>query len=644
LVLDNLKNIINIDEYINTIFTNNSNIFINKTINNFNNYLKMNNVLENDKYILINNEIIMLKIKTIQIDNKEKIKQHLNILSTETDVYGWIILTNIKINKKEKLDEILDFIEYISIIVQYCEINLINYFMYNKMELTNAIQKKENELFLANMGHELRTPLNCIKGLIEILNFQEKNFDNKTKEYLVTMDTCTDYLVNITNKIVDIAKIKSKIYKLQYDKFNLLTLCKDIRNIYENKFNKITNIKFEINCDCDIPLLIIDKDSLLQIIINLLDNSIKFTKNGKIELNIKKNNKINKQNLIGIILEVKDTGIGISENNFETIFSPYKQLNYNNEKKTNSPGLGLGLAIVKGIVELMEGEININSQLNIGTSFTINFEFKTADRLNLININDNNNNNDKNNELINILIFSENYYTFLNTLNNPLITFNICNNIKRIIIELQNENEYDYILISYLNLLKISEIYDLQKINKKKLFIIMDDNNLKNTNILYENNFNSFKYDEFESFLLKRFNIAHKTCKNIMLVDDDVNNLLVLKEMINLCINNNNNNNNNIKWNIAELNSGEACLEFLKNNTCDILFLDLMMPYIDGFDVLSYIQNQNNNIANKPYIIIVTASCSTNDKEKSYDLGCDNYLKKPFSLKTISNIFSLLNN
>ena len=237
-------------------------------------------------------------------------------------------------------------------------------------ELAVTLNKQKNELiqahkakdaFLANMSHELKTPLNSINVISAIMMKNKQNrLDEEYQKNMTVINRCGKDLLYLINDILDISKLEAKEIKLDFTKVNLCEFIGEIEDMFRPQANE-KNLEFIVSCDKSIDFVSIDKNRVNQIIKNLLSNALKFTSKGKIELIVR-----NKNNEFLEIL-VKDEGIGIAQNKLEHIFDRFKQADSTTTRKFG--GTGLGLAISKELSNLMGGDINVESQENIGTTF-----------------------------------------------------------------------------------------------------------------------------------------------------------------------------------------------------------------------------------------------------------------------------------
>ncbi|WP_144394982.1 hybrid sensor histidine kinase/response regulator [Pleionea sediminis] len=258
--------------------------------------------------------------------------------------------------------------------------NAANEFRRMSEQLQKAKEKAEKTTqvksdFLANMSHEIRTPMNGILGMVSLL--QGTPLNQEQKEMLNTISSSGEGLLTILNDILDISKIESGKITLENQPFDLKAMVQELAFIFSNEANK-KNIGFEYYKGLNtLPSYIIgDVFRLKQVIINLISNAIKFTKQGKVSLEVK-NCSESDENVV-IRFSVIDTGIGISEDDIDYLFQPFSQADTSITRRFG--GTGLGLTISRQLVNLMGGDINIESEENKGSKFFFELSFKKSKR------------------------------------------------------------------------------------------------------------------------------------------------------------------------------------------------------------------------------------------------------------------------
>jgi len=234
------------------------------------------------------------------------------------------------------------------------------------------LASKARAEFLSTVSHELRTPLNAINGITYLL-LQEKPKVSQLN-YLKSLEFSGNYLLNFINDILEINRLESDKVIVEHINFNLKELVSNIITSFK-EFIQENNINFVLNFDDSIPVhLKGDPTKLSQIFINLINNAIKFSKDGNVWLNIKKTD--SNANKIKIYFEIKDNGIGIPIEKQKTIFESFSQGSV--EINRTYGGTGLGLSIVKKILEILGSSIHLESESGKGCVFSFELEFESG--------------------------------------------------------------------------------------------------------------------------------------------------------------------------------------------------------------------------------------------------------------------------
>ncbi|MFV8326094.1 ATP-binding protein [Flavobacterium sp. ZS1P14] len=229
--------------------------------------------------------------------------------------------------------------------------------------------------FLSTVSHELRTPLNAINGIAHLL--LEEKPKKSQMNYLSSLKFSGDYLTKFINEILEINKIDSNKVEIEYINFNLKQLLEDIQNSLK-ELAIVNNNKFKLQIDSSIPdYLIGDPTKLSQIIMNLINNALKFTKNGTVSV-IAKLHSLEPEKAT-LYFEVIDTGIGIPSDKLQSVFDSFSQGSIEVNRKYG--GTGLGLTIVKKLIKILGGQINLKSTLGKGSSFSFELQFKLGSQV-----------------------------------------------------------------------------------------------------------------------------------------------------------------------------------------------------------------------------------------------------------------------
>lgn len=239
----------------------------------------------------------------------------------------------------------------------------------HELEVANAQIRENSRLkseFLANMSHELRTPLNSILGFSEILkdNLAGKMSAQQEQECLENIHSSGRHLLNLVNDVLDLSKIEAGRLELQYEEFQLGTCISEVLTVVRPLAER-AGVSLLVEVDNETALLRADKGKFKQILYNLLSNSIKFTPDGGQAI-VKTRTKPRAGQLV---VQVKDSGIGIDPDHHDQIFSEFFQVQASADRQFE--GTGLGLALVKRLVGLHGGTIKVDSQLGRGANFTV---------------------------------------------------------------------------------------------------------------------------------------------------------------------------------------------------------------------------------------------------------------------------------
>jgi len=308
----------------------------------------------------------------------------------------------------------------------------------SRIELKKLQINKES--FFAIMSHEIRTPLNAIKGISDIL--KTNNASDEDQNLLELMDYSTNHLLALVNNILDFTKLNDGVFSLQYSEFNL---SKSLNSLFKmnERLALEKGLEFEIQTSENIPKYVYgDKNRINQIVLNLLNNAIEYTKTGSVKMLVNGNYNVDNKEVFQLQITISDTGKGIDKDLAEKLFQKYATSN------TSKNSVGLGLTISKGLIDLMNGTISFTSKPNQGTTFHISIP------LPIIESNSSNSDNVANNILdtaIKILLVDDNKINLLvlekqlkNKLKNSQLTI-AYDGLEAL--NLIKDNQYDIVLM-----------------------------------------------------------------------------------------------------------------------------------------------------------------------------------------------------
>lgn len=228
--------------------------------------------------------------------------------------------------------------------------------------------------FLANVSHELRTPMNAIIGMTDLaLN---ETLPPLVREYLTTVQSSAQSLLELLNEILDLAKIEAGKFSLQHVAFDVYEVVEDLTKVYRLRA-AAKGLEFESQITGDLPRLCLgDPLRLRQVLTNLLSNALKFTDEGRITLSTDKAEAPDDR--VGVRFMVADTGIGISAADQARIFAPFTQVDASSTRRYG--GTGLGLTIASDLIRAMGGELKVESEVGVGSAFAFSVELGRCER------------------------------------------------------------------------------------------------------------------------------------------------------------------------------------------------------------------------------------------------------------------------
>lgn len=472
--------------------------------------------------------------------------------------------------------------------------------------------------FLANMSHELRTPLNGVIGMAHIALENEK--DKKQKNYLEKINVSANILLKIINDLLDYSKIEAGKLPIENIEFNIDSLLQSVADLVSVKAYE-KDLELYFNRDMRIPKTLIgDSLRISQVLVNIIGNSIKFTESGEVSLDIKFDD--SKASSIFLQFIIKDSGIGMDRKTLSNVFNSFTQADASTSRKYG--GTGLGLTITKNLVELMGGTINVESEIGIGTTFVVSlpFDYKEEEQ----NIDHS---------------LTKDVVVKLYSLSTPIMD-SLEEILKSLRINYNKVESLEFEVDDNKQNIMITEdkkSLDLEN-DISLLYLINPNKSLKtereNTKIITKPINPSVIYDSILEFLNldeKSFSnfISHKSKKyqdvNVLLVEDNEINQLVAITFL-----------ESFGCKVTLANNGLESIEQIKNGNFDIVFMDVQMPVMNGYEATKIIREELN--LDIP-IIAMTANAMNEDIEKSKEVGMDKHIGKPIDPNEIEKAISI---
>lgn len=474
--------------------------------------------------------------------------------------------------------------------------------------------------FLANMSHEIRTPMNAVLGMVDLALREEMS--PAARSFMNQIKVSGKNLLVIINDILDFSKIESGKMEIIPNDYELFSVINDVANIICTRISD-KDIEFTMDISPDLPKnLYGDNFRLHQILINLLNNAVKFTQHGEVNLKVECEFQSNDEVLLKIA--IKDTGIGIKKEDLKKLFNSFQQLD--SKRNRNVEGTGLGLAISQQLLRLMNGRISVESVYEKGSTFFVELPQKVIDPMPSVPPLD---------KKIKVAV----------CYNNEYFKKQIFKDLKRIGADCLDINPTDFLdhhnpdyLIIEKSLITDKHI-EIIKNNKKLQCIAITDYSsqndimLPNLRILRKPVYSLGLYNAMGITNIRLFDdssdsdafIFTAPDAQVLIVDDNAVNLTVAKGLLkplNMCVD-------------TAASAAEA-IEKLKQSKYDLILMDHMMPEVDGVEATHIIRRLMPGYKEVP-IIALTANAVGGAKEMFLKEGMNDFVAKPIEIKDITS-------
>jgi len=489
------------------------------------------------------------------------------------------------------------------------------------MLVNNAEVEKSAKLksdFLANMSHEIRTPMNAVLGMAEMA--LREDMSPTARDFIHQIRASGKNLLTIINDILDFSKIESGKMEIIEVAYEPLSMINDIASMINSRIGD-KNIEFTVDAPPEIPhKLFGDNIRIQQIIINLLTNAIKFTKQGQVQLKLKFKKKGPDDGTLKVL--VSDTGSGIKEENLDKIFESFQQVD--SKRNRNIEGTGLGLAITQQLLALMGGFIDVESEYNVGSTFAFFIPQKIVSKEPSV---------PKADKSISVAVISQNMYICAQLVKD-LSRLNASYTV------LTKENYMDSLDFDFLFIeenLFSKEIQEFVTNNPKLQCVVIENRkSLKRFNVvnirtirkpIYVLSLYSIlgignDYAAFADFEGDDFPFTAPEAQ-ILIVDDNTINLTVAEGLL-----------EPLNMKIDTATGAKDAINKIKKQKYDLIFMDHMMPEIDGVEATHMIRATFPDYEDTP-IIALTANAVANAKDMFLSEGMNDFVAKPIEIKDI---------
>lgn len=548
----------------------------------------------------------------------EQVKKVAEEIGVDPDDF-WAAAQKVHILEKETIDNAARFL--------YTIANILSDMAYGKylaLQANEEIERAANMKsdFLANMSHEIRTPMNAVIGMAEMA--LREDLPPAARDYLHQIKSSGKALLTIINDILDFSKIESGKMDIIPVEYEPMSIINDVSNIVITRL-KEKNVEFILDISPEIPhKLFGDNIRIKQVLLNIANNAVKFTSNGQVVIHMF--HTVLSDDMINLCFSVEDTGIGIKKEDLGKLFKSFQQLD--SKRNRNIEGTGLGLAISRQLMVLMNGELQVESEYEKGSTFSFSLPQKVVEPVNSIQV--------KNASLIMAVGLLHSSY------------------IKR-----QLALDCSYLGVEYRELASVEEIFAVS--TEKSVFLFIEQgmftteleeyikNNPSITAVLLME-FNAVTdYDLPNLLFVKKplFTLNEASIYNnedfhyfdkdsdaadtdfiapeaeVLIVDDNAINLTVAEGLL-----------APLKMKVDTVLSGKEAIGRISVHHYDIVFMDHMMPELDGVETTRIIRRFHTEYNDVP-IIALTANAVDGVKDMFLQEGMNDFVAKPIEFRTL---------
>lgn len=525
------------------------------------------------------------------------------------------------------------FIEYVTHIMNKKRLDG----MEKQLEIIDSLKQAERSKddFMANLSHEIRTPINTICGMSEMI--LREDLEEQVRSDVFSIQTAGRNLQSIVSDVLDFTEMQSGKMVIVEESYNITSTINDVINMSMARKNE-RNLDLVVDCSANLPSgLRGDEQKIRRVIMNLVNNALKFTTEGCVTIVI---NARNTDYGINLIVAVKDTGIGMKKESMEKLFTSFNQVD--TKRNRQREGIGLGLAISQAMVDMMGGFITVSSEFGRGTEIQFVIPQKVVDSTPIAVV--------KNPERVNVAIYvnMEQYdrpeireaygHVIFHMIAQLHVKAHVCQNLEELKRRAERES-FTHIFISVEEYEEDERFFDslagdvqiiviIERINAprvanpkiqclyKPFFILPIVMALNDEKLVQDVEVNPYYHHRF---------ISPDT--NVLIVDDNLMNIRVLEGLL-----------QPYKIKTAIATSGAEALEKIENMNYDVVFMDHMMPEMDGIETFHRIRQKQGNYFKKIPIIAVTANAVGGMREVFLKEGFQDFIAKPIEVSVLDRV------
>lgn len=539
-------------------------------------------------------------------------------------------------------------IEDMRLILQFLSVYMVQFVVYyvicRQVETSQEQDERIEELkdaersrddFLANVSHELRTPINTICGMSETV-LREK-IPEHLREEVFSIQNAGQNLLSVVSDILDFSELQADNVELAEEEYNIASLANDVINLSVAKKDE-KNIELIMDLDATLPSgMIGDEQKIRRVVMNLVNNAIKFTDDGGVSIIFS----YRKEGYgVNLSVTVRDTGIGMKKEHLEKMFTSFSQID--SKRNRQEGGIGLGLAISKAIITKMGGFISVRSEYGKGSQIQFTIPQRVTNWKPVASV--------KNPGACNVAIYidmeqfamaevcDEYALVISHMVKQSGVSCYVCQNLP----ELKRRVEREYLTHVFISVVEYLEDqsffdqladhaqvmvaldhYDEDKLSNPKLlriykplFILPIIMALNGEKTAWGVDLNRFHHGRFMAPSAK-----------ILAVDDNRMNLKVLENLL-----------KPYSLQLVCVTSGAEALEYIETKDYDFVFMDHMMPEMDGIETLKRIREKQGNYYKSVPIIALTANSVSGMREMFLGEGFDGFLSKPIELSAMERV------